>query len=130
MYGEKLTSKSGTTGYSGIFWGSVRNEDGSQLQYAQDVFFEIDGAWEIINDKLQRHLQKHIGVVDRKNYHWQCGFGGDEMDGMLDFWLPTPLDCPPDMKFTILNKKYVMSFSYGWDNSCLSSEEENHDYDY
>ena len=92
MYGHKHASNSGITGYLGMFWGSVRNEDGTNLKStkkygeeivesdsANDFFFDIeDGgneAWDIINDKLHRHLHKHIGKVDRIKYHWQCGFG-------------------------------------------------------
>jgi hypothetical protein len=142
MYGHKHKSNSGITGYIGLFWGSVCNEDGTNLKStkkygeeivesdsAADYFFDIeDGgneAWDIINDKLHRHLRKHIGEVDHIKYHWQCGFGGDEMDGLLDFWLPTQIECPPDMEFKILGRKYVMYFSYSGDGSGLSSEEED-----
>jgi len=147
MYGQKKTTKTGVTGYSGIFWGSVRNEDGSLVtgtrmyngepfdtDSAEEFFFEMydndKEAWDIISDKLDRHLQTHIGDVDLDKYHWQCGFGGDEMDGCLEFWLPTRIERPPVMKFEILGKKYVMSFYYsGGDNSGLSSEEEDEDND-
>jgi hypothetical protein len=129
MYGHKHKSNSGITGYLGMFWGSVRNEDRTALEDAADYFFDIvdngRDAWDIINDKLHRHLRKHIGEVDPIKYHWQCGFGGDEMDGLLDFWLPTQITCPPDMKFAILDRKYVMSFSYAGDDSGFSSEEED-----
>lgn len=142
MYGHKHTSKSGITGYIGLFWGSVRNEDGSVLKStkkygeeivesdsATDYFFDIEDngneAWDIINEKLQRHMRTHIGKVDFHEYHWQCGFGGDEMDGLLDFWLPTQIGCPPDMQFEILGRKYVMSFNYGGNDLGLGSEEED-----
>jgi hypothetical protein len=134
MYGQKIKSTSGTTGYGGLFWGSVRNEDGSDIEYASDFFFNVDDnghdAWDIINDKLYFHLRKHIGQVDLINYHWQSGFGGDEMDGLLDFWLPTQIECPPDMQFKILGKNYIMSFKYDGDNLSLGSEEQDEDNDY
>jgi len=146
--GQVMKARISPKGYSGMFWGSVRNEDGSlvkgtrmyngepfETDSAEQFFFDIEDngreAWDIINDKLHRHLQKHIGEVDRDKYHWQCGFGGDEMDGLLDFWLPTQIECPPDMKFEILGKKYVMSFHYsGDDELSFSSEEEDEDDDY
>lgn len=134
--GKSMDAYISPKGYCGMFQGSVSNEDGSALEDAQDYFFDMkvddDGndAWEIINNNLHRHLRKHIGKVDPIKYHWQCGFGGDEMDGLLDFWLPTQIKCPPDMKFTILNKNYVMSFSYAGEDSGLSSEEEDQDDDY
>jgi len=111
-------------------WGSVRNEDGSIFKYASDYFFKIkddsNEAWDIISDKLDRHVRMHIGEVDRdKNRWWQSGFGGDEMDGLIDFCLPTPIECLPDMEFEILGKKYVMSFTYGGDDSTFGSEEKN-----
>jgi hypothetical protein len=134
MYGQKIKTNSGITGYGGLFWGSVSNEDGSNIEYASDFFFKVEEngkeAWDIINDKLHLHLHKHIGKVDRLKYHWQCGFGGDEMDGLLDFWLPTQIECPPDMKFKILGEKYVMSFNYGGDDLDLSPEEQDEDNDY
>ena len=142
MYGQKLKSKSGITGYTGLFWGSVRNADGSAVKgtriyngeefptdSAEEYFFNIEDAWEIINDKLYRHLHTHIGDVEHDKYHWQCGFGGDEMDGLLDFWLPRQIACPPDMTFEVLGKKYVMSFSYGGEDLGLCSEEEDQDND-
>ena len=86
-------------------------------------------AWDIINDKLHCQLQTQIGKVDFNKYHWQCGFGGDEMDGLLDFWLPTQIACPADMHFTILGKNYVMSFIYGGDDLGLGSEKEDEDND-
>jgi len=128
--GRVLKSQITPKAYSGMFWGSVSNEDGSTLKYASDYFFEVvdngKEAWDIINDKLDRHLQTHIGDVDSKKYRWQSGFGGDEMDGLLEFWLPTRIECPPDMKFEILGKTYVMSFHYdGGDKLGFSSEEED-----
>jgi len=130
MYGQKHTTKSGITSYIGLMWGSVSNEDGHTLNDAAHFFFEVvdDGkeAWDIISDKLDLHLQTHIGDVDRKKYSWQSGFGGDEMDGLLEFCLPTQIECPPDMKFEILGKKYVMSFRYsGGDKLDFGSEEED-----
>jgi hypothetical protein len=132
--GQVMKARISPKGYYGMFWGTVSNEDGFTVEYASDYFLRIEDkgkeAWDIINDKLHRHLQTHIGEVDFHKYHWQCGFGGDEMDGLLDFWLPTRIKCPPDMEFKILDKKYVMSFDYSGDDSSLSSEEEDKDDDY
>ena len=130
-------------GYVGLFLGTIFDEDGSKFrclrEYAgqlvqSDSFnlyvLDIEGAWDKINDKLQDHMTKHIGPVAMP-YGWQCGFGGDEMDGLLDYWLPTKLACPPEMKFTISGMKYIMKFSYsGEDDSDLSSEEQDKDDDY
>jgi len=148
LNGKSINAHISPKGYYGVFWGSVSNEDGSvptrmkkfgdgeiETENAQEYFYDMkvddrgNDAYDIINDNLHRHLQTHIGEVDPIKYHWQCGFGGDEMDGMLDFWLPTKIKCPPDMKFAILGKNYVMSFSYAEDDSGLSSEEEDQDDD-
>jgi hypothetical protein len=146
MFGTFSESDSGAKGYVGMFWGTVLNEDGSKLKgmmkygdemvktnQASDILFDVtDGdqtAWEIINDDLSIHITKHIGNVDQP-YSWQCGFGGDEMDGCLDFWLPTKIACPPDMQFEINGKMYIMKFKYSDDESDLSSEEQDKDDDY
>jgi hypothetical protein len=146
MYGQKVKCECDIIGYSGLFWGSVRNEDGTivkgtkmyngeefPIDSAEEYFFEIEDngkdAWDIINDKLSRHMQTHIGEIDLTKYHWQCGFGGDEMDGLVDFCLPTQIPCPPDMEFEILGKNYVMSFRYGGDDSTFGSEEQDEDND-
>jgi hypothetical protein len=143
MFGRKHTSKSGDTSYVGLFWGTIFDEDGSkfrslrmqagQLVESDDFnlyMLDVQGAWEKINDKLQDHMTKQIGPTVSP-YGWQCGFGGDEMDGLLDFCLPTRIPCPPPMHFTINGIKYTMKFKYsGDDDSDLSSEEQDKDDDY
>lgn len=143
MYGRKHTFKSGDIGYGGVFWGTIFDEDGAKFRYLRgeagelvqsdsfDLYtLDIEGAWDKINDKLHDHMLKQIGPVVSP-YSWQCGFGGDEMNGLLDFCVPTRIQCPPPMHFTINGTKYTMKFNYGGDDdSSLSSEEQDKDDDY
>lgn len=125
---EKIINSRGETtiintpeGYSGLFWGKVYCDD-VEIQNAEDYFLKITGSdehlefdyWDQISDIIEQHCTKYIFpyVKDHYNYHYQSGFGGDECDGLIDFWLPVPIPKMPDIVFKIQGKIYQLRWTF------------------
>jgi hypothetical protein len=118
-------------GYTGLFRGHVTDIDGNKLDdyNACDYFLTLrnpenndltDGAlnfetWDMINDQLSNFIGKHMPKQEDK-YHWQCGFGGDESDGLIDFFCKQKVKLPPPMIFEVYGKKYEMTWTYSGDS--------------
>ena len=108
------------SGYYGLFVGRVYDSSNNLIHDADTYFWNLDKSSENIIDldsigkDLRLHLDKkwhHIETVSSK-YYYQAGFGGDEGDGSIDFFLEKKIVCPPDMKFKVYNKNYTMKFIY------------------
>ena len=108
------------SGYYGLFVGRVYDSSNNLIHDADTYFWNLDKSSEKIIDldsigkDLRLHLDKkwhHIETVSSK-YYYQAGFGGDEGDGSIDFFLEKKIVCPPDMKFKVYNKNYTMKFIY------------------
>ena len=120
MHGETVTVNT-PAGYSGLFWGAVYNSKGKNIRQADDYFLELgethdpdDGFkyWDIISDAISEHCVKYIEPVCGPHHHYQSGFGGDESNGLIDFWTEKPIPEMPDMEFEIAGKKYVIKWKY------------------
>jgi hypothetical protein len=125
---EMITNMNGDTvplhtpaGYGGLFWGKVYTSDGNKIESAQDYFWELGKVdnpendfkyWEKIIDFINHHCIKYIGPVCGITHHYQSGFGGDESDGLIDFWTEKPVPEMPDMPFEIAGKAYVLKWEY------------------
>jgi hypothetical protein len=108
-------------GYGGLFWGSVYGPDGKRIRNAQDYFWDLGKDdhpdddfqyWYDIDQLINEHCIKYIGPYRGENHHYQSGFGGDESDGLIDFWTEKPIPEMPDMPFEIAGKKYVLKWDY------------------
>ena len=118
--GEQVLLKK-PAGYGGLFWGSVYfKESGEHIKMAEYYFTDVAESngndsyeyWETIDDYIGKHCKKYIKYTPHKSYHYQHGFGGDESDGLIDFWLPEPVKEMPDMEFEIDRVKYIMKWQY------------------
>lgn len=120
MYGEQV-HHSTPPGYGGLFWGRVHNKDGKRIRLAEDYFYDLakkNGEetefvyWEHIDSEIGKHCQKYIDPFYKSSHHYQYGFGGDESDGLIDFWLPEPIPEMPPMTFEICGEKYTIEWEY------------------
>lgn len=112
-------------GYTGLFRGHVTDIDGNKLhEYsASDYFLKLQNnenelnfeTWNIINDELSKFAEKHM-PSDEESHHWQCGFGADEGDGLIDFFCKQKVKIPPPMIFEVYGKKYEMTWTYVGDS--------------
>ena len=108
-------------GYGGLFWGSVYGPDGKKIKMANDYFWELGKVdhpeddfkyWYDIDELISQHCTQYIGPYRGPDHHYQSGFGGDESDGLIDFWTENPVPEMPDMPFTIAGKNYVLKWRY------------------
>lgn len=108
-------------GYGGLFWGEVYDSDGNRIKMASDYFWDLGKEdypeddfkyWEVIDEFIHQHCLKYIHEYRGKDHHYQSGFGGDESDGLIDFWTEKPIPEMPDMPFEIAGKKYVIKWDY------------------
>lgn len=122
IYGEKVPLNK-PAGYAGLFWGTVFDENGGKIDVASDYFRELASDlgedddfcyWEIIDHAIEQYCKKHLRPISDKSerHHYQYGFGGDNCDGLIDFWLPESVPEMPDLEFTIDNKKYTIRWEY------------------
>lgn len=120
------TKVSHPDGYSGLFWGRVYDAGNTLIYPASDYFMhlaedkkvETFEYWNILYELIDGYCAKHITPLkgDSTKHHYQSGFGGDECDGLIDFWLPVQVPDLPDMPFTIEGKPYVLKWKYSGDD--------------
>jgi hypothetical protein len=120
MRGE-LVSFSSPAGYGGLFWGRVYDSDGNRIRLASDYFWDLGKVdhpdndfkyWEDIDELIGEYCMKYIDPYSSHDHHYQYGFGGDESDGLIDFWVKDPIPEMPDMQFEIAGKMYVIKWDY------------------
>lgn len=120
MYGEMVTFTN-HAGYGGLFWGSVYDSDGNQIRMADDYFWDFGKVdhpeddfkyWYDIDNFIGEHCDKYIRPYSSNIHHYQYGFGGDESNGLIDFFVENPIPEMPDMPFEIAGKNYVMKWIY------------------
>lgn len=120
MYGEKVPLNT-PAGYGGLFWGRVFHGNGRRINLAQDYFMKLakkNGEedefiyWELIDAEIGKHCEKYIDPFYKSSHHYQYGFGGDESDGLIDFWLPEQIPEMPPLRFKIRGKKYILRWEY------------------
>jgi hypothetical protein len=124
---EIITRLDGTTvpldtppGYGGLFWGRVYDSDGNRIRRASDYFWELGQDnmedefryWYVIDELIHQHCLKYIHPYRGYAHHYQSGFGGDESDGLIDFWVKEPIPEMPDMPFEIEGEKYILKWEY------------------
>ena len=125
-------------GYSGLFWGTVYGKYGERIANAQDYFRElaeengVDGFIyeDEISDALEEHCEIYIDPYCGIDYNYQSGFGGDDCDGLVDFWTEKPIPTMPPMYFKICKRIYVMKFEYSSgseedEDECEDEDEES-----
>lgn len=113
-------------GYGGMFTGTVYHQDNIKIKNAEDYFINIaktnnkqkdgfDYIDEII-DAIDMHCAKYIdpllGPDNGLTYHYQSGFGGDDTDGVISFWLPVKVPDMPNLTFKIENILYTIKWNY------------------
>jgi hypothetical protein len=116
--GTKYSGES-PAGYSGLFRANVTYangkrvfaEDGDEVYSVSDYFFNRDeSSWETVNDSMDKF---YGAIVPRDGtYGCQYGFGGDEGDGLIDFFAKERIEVPKPMKFELFGTEYVMSWYY------------------
>lgn len=127
-WGENTVKISNPEGYYGLFWGRVYDQNGKCIYPASDYFMKLAEEkkidtfhyWDTIYELIDAYCKKHITPLveddDDDKYHYQSGFGGDECDGLIDFWLPKQVPDLPDMPFTIDGTSYVLKWVYAGDD--------------
>lgn len=111
------------SGYSGLFWGKMFYGNGRRINSADNYFVELarkNGEndeyiyWTLIDAAIEKHCEDYLGPIlkDNEKYTYQYGFGGDECDGLIDFWLPKQVPKMPPLRFKILGKKYILRWEY------------------
>jgi hypothetical protein len=110
------------TGYTGIFYGTITYADGKPLilddetQLVSDYFRSKDPEFfdneffEKISDQLYSYYADTFKC--EKPYTYQIEFSGDAADGIIDFYMPKKMKRPKPMKFTFLDKEYMISWNY------------------
>lgn len=94
---------------------ALKNPDGNEYT-GKDMNFE---TWEIVDEQISRVLCKHMPKRTHSSYHWQSGFGGDEGDGLVDFFCEQKVTLPPLSIFHLYGKLYKMTWYYcGDDDEC------------
>jgi hypothetical protein len=94
--------------YSGLLWCSVYDAQGNHIKKAEDIFFvENEDLLMDISNYMYSHVSKFILEGD-----FQAGFGGDDMDGCVDYATPKPCPIIPEMPFEVNGRKYTMVYSY------------------
>jgi len=131
------TEYSGETlaGYSGDFRGSITDIDGNDVDdYSASQYFltlrnpknntlkEDDmnfETWEIIDNYISNCVSEYMPECDHKYYHWQCRFGGNDLDGLVEFFCKEKVKILPPMIFKVYDKSYRMIWTYhaGYDDS-------------
>ena len=106
-------------GYSGLFVGRVYDSMNNLIPDADTYFWNLDQSVgklgdDSIDTALRAHLAKKWHPLESvsSKYSYQSGFGGDEGNGLIDFFLKKQMPCPPDMKFKVHDKNYTMKFIY------------------
>ena len=117
-YGKfKKARKYNPAGYEGIFNTTVFDQKGLKvdlLKYLDDNYTEWNEWNEIVNEKLEQHLENYYPEDQR--YMFQFGFGGgDDRDGTIYFFSKEPLYLPEPMEFKLYGKKYLMT----WENELI-----------
>lgn len=109
-------------GYSGLFWGSVSKQAGEDIPNAQEYFRELAKEtgesvyeyWDLVSDALEGHCTNYVAPYCGVNHNYQSGFGGDESDGLIDFWTEKPIPRMPPMLFVVNKTMYVMKFEFSF----------------
>lgn len=109
-------------GYAGLFWGTVYEMDGTKINHAEAHFEQLalnDGKdrYEYVNliaDVIDNHCHNYIAPYCGENgeYNYQSGFGGDESDGMIDFWCEKPIPRMPNSLFGFGGKTWFIKWEY------------------
>ena len=95
------------------------DSDNNLIPDADTYFWELDKNGYLedadsISKDLDKHLSNNWHSVESSSskYSYQSGFGGNNGDGLVDFFLENKMPCPKDMKFKVYNKNYTMKFRY------------------
>jgi hypothetical protein len=133
----EIIEHSSPAGYGGLFWGRVYDSDGNLIRLASDYFWELGKEnnpeydfqyWEEIDELIHEHCLLYVQPYTSDRHHYQSGFGGDESDGLIDFWVKDPIPEMPDMLFEIAGKKYTIKWNYSsgdmYDDTSVSSDDD------
>lgn len=110
----KLYGELNNDGYCGIFRGKIYDSDGKILKESDIIDLDTDNKYKFEDVDLYPHLYKnwHKKIPVTSKYGFQAGIGGDEGTGLIDFYLGKPIKCPPDMKFMLYGKEYIIKFYF------------------
>jgi hypothetical protein len=118
MSGQEITVNT-PAGYSGIFWGTVYDSDETPMTGAYEYFMALDDldtdCLDRISDLIYKHTLTYIDPYCGEHHHYQSGFGGDENDGLIDFWTENSIPEMPDMPFEVAGRQYVLKWDYPYD---------------
>ena len=110
-YQPKDSTLNTHSGYAGLFWGHIYDSKGNEIKNAEEHFMPFE-YWDIIDDAIGEHCNKYLGPLIKNNliYSYQYGFGGDNCNGLIDFWLPVQVSEMPDLKFKIKDEEYTLKW--------------------
>ena len=120
LYGDKKTHSKKVEGYEGEFYGII-SEKNTGHQITENDFDTEE--YDIINEKLNLHCEEYrkANFTEEENkelddsqsiYEFRCGFGGDDQNGVINFFVSKQIPLPSKMKFTINNITYIMRFKF------------------
>lgn len=120
-YGDEKT-RSNIKGYEGEFYGIIHNKETNKKIDVDEEFDEQDD-YSYIEEELKSHCKKYCedNFTKEENkelnradseYEFICGFGGDEQDGIINFFVQKKIPLPPDMEIKFDDNTYIMSFKF------------------
>jgi hypothetical protein len=121
LYGDKKLQSKKVEGYEGEFYGII-SEKNTGHAITEDTF-EPEDDYYTINEKLKSHCEEYrkANFTEEENkelddsqsiYEFRCGFGGDDQNGVINFFVPKQIPLPSKMKFMINNIAYIMRFKF------------------
>jgi len=106
-------------GYTGMFRAKVTLANGKEIltEYGCNVysvsnyFFERDNnSWETVNEFMKKFYGPIVPYDG--SYGCQYAFGGDESDGLIDFFAKERVELPRPMKFELFGNEYLLTWYY------------------
>lgn len=128
LYGKYIAANDlRPAGYTGLFRGTVVDDFGNKVgeHSAADYFLKLQDpaekplqegdlnfdTWDIIYEQMNNFVRKYMPQMS-STYRYQYGFGGDESDGIIDFFCEHQIGELPDMHFSVYGKYYKIVWNY------------------
>lgn len=113
-------------GYAGLFLGRLYDSDGYRVRCGSNYLMDLaeengeeDGFayWDVVSALIDKQCETYLKPLMNgdESYAYQSGFGGDESDGLIDFWLPTQVPELPNIPFEVGGKKFELRWEYSAD---------------
>ncbi len=110
-------------GYAGLFWGRLYDSDGYRIYCGSEILMRLAqengetdmfAYWDVVSKLIDKQCETYLKPLMNgdESYAYQSGFGADECDGLIDFWLPTKVPELPNIPFEVGGKKFELRWEY------------------